>query len=104
MSQSLVQYFKGMEIAEKSGQKDDLGRFYISIAGAYSMMENHDNTISYYKKAIDIFKVGKDRQDTLNYAYAMENLGDEYNLYATKPDSALLLFKESGAIFKKLQR
>ncbi len=102
LSQSLVQYFKGMEIAEKSGQKDDLGRFYISIAGAYSMMENHDNTISYYKKAIDIFKAGKDRQDTLNYAYAMENLGDEYNLYATKPDSALLLFRESGAIFKKL--
>jgi class 3 adenylate cyclase len=36
------------------------------------------------------------------YATALENLGDHYNLYMAQPDSALLLFKESGAIFKKL--
>ncbi|MBT8308691.1 MAG: adenylate/guanylate cyclase domain-containing protein, partial [Maribacter sp.] len=66
-------------------------------AGVYSSMGNNQNTIQYYKNAIKIFK---ELGDSLNYAYAMENLGDEYNLNMAKPDSALLFFKESGTIFK----
>lgn len=99
LSQSLRSYFDGIKIADSTGRKRDIAQLYMSIAGAYSVMENHANTITYYKKAIEIFK---ELKDTLMYANAMENLGDHYNLYMVQPDSALIFFKESGAIFKKL--
>ena len=102
LSQSLETYFEGIEMAERVGKKTDLGLFYISIAAVYTAMANHDNTIENYKKGIDIFKEGKDKKDTLDYANALENLGDYYNLQLARPDSALVFFKESGAIFKKL--
>jgi len=97
LSQALASFFEGLKMAEKSGSKKRLGTFYIAIAGVYSSMGNNQNTIQYYKNAIKIFK---ELGDSLNYAYAMENLGDEYNLNMAKPDSALLFFKESGTIFK----
>jgi class 3 adenylate cyclase len=97
LSQALASFFEGMKMAEKLESKKSLGVFYIAIAGVYGSMGNSQNTIQYYKNAIKIFK---ELGDSLNYAYAIENLGDEYNLNMAKPDSALLFFKESGPIFK----
>ncbi|NND80128.1 MAG: tetratricopeptide repeat protein, partial [Maribacter sp.] len=97
LSQALASFFEGMKIAEELGNKKRIGTFYVAIAGVYGSMGNNQNTIQYYKNAIGIFK---ELGDSLNYAYAMENLGDEYNLNMAKPDSALLFFKESGPIFK----
>jgi class 3 adenylate cyclase len=102
LSQSLEIYFEALKIVERLGKKTELGLLYISIAAVYAGMENHDNTVENYKKGIDIFKGGKDRKDSINFAKATENLGDYYNLQLARPDSALLLFKESGAIFQKL--
>src|SRR5680860_735895 len=65
LSQSLQSYFDGIKIADSTGRKRDIAQLYMSIAGAYSVMENHANTITYYKKAIDIFK---ELNDTLMYA------------------------------------
>ncbi len=97
LSQALASLFEGMKMAEKLESKKSLGVFYLGIAGVYGSMGNNQNTIQYYKNAINIFK---ELGDSLNYAYAMENLGDQYNLNMAKPDSALLFFKESGPIFK----
>jgi len=97
LSQALESLFKGIKMVEESGDKKGLGGFYIAIAGVYGSMGNNQNTIQYYKNAISIFK---ELGDSLNYGYAMENLGDEYNLNMAKPDSALLFFKESGPIFR----
>jgi class 3 adenylate cyclase len=97
LSQALTSLFEGMKIAEKLENKKSLGVFHLGIAGVYGSMGNNQNTIQYYKNAIKIFK---ELGDSLNYAYAMENLGDQYNLNMAKPDSALLFFKESGPIFK----
>ena len=98
VTKALQSYFKGVKIATEEKQNRDLGLLYISIAHVYSIMGNRKNTVFYYKNAIAILKKEK---DSLNYASAMENLGDEYVNFA-KPDSALVLFEQSGAIFKAL--
>ncbi|MCM4166335.1 adenylate/guanylate cyclase domain-containing protein [Arenibacter sp. H213] len=99
LSEGLASYFKGVKLASDENLNHDLGLLYISIAHVYSIMGNHSNTIQYYHKAIGILR---ELNDSLNYANALENLGDEYNLNMAKPDSALIFFKESGALFKAL--
>ncbi len=99
VSVALQSYFNGVKIASEENQNRKLGQLYITIADVYSIMGNRNNTILYYKKAITILK---EEGDSINYASALENLGDEYNLNFSKPDSALILFKQSGAIFKAL--
>ena len=99
LSGALESYFKAMEMANKSSDKNKLGIMYTAIAAVYAGMDNRKNVRQYYSDAIEIFKTEK---DTLNYAVAMENLGDTY-LEWSKPDSALLYFNQSGPIFKKLE-
>ncbi|MDX5585499.1 MAG: adenylate/guanylate cyclase domain-containing protein [Aureibaculum sp.] len=102
LTEALESYFQGVKIAKAEEDIENLGNLYISIAGVYGVMGNRQNTIQYYKNAIAIFKDAKDRNDSISYSSALENLGDEYNLNLAKPDSALIFFKESGAIFKAL--
>ncbi|NNJ89666.1 MAG: tetratricopeptide repeat protein [Eudoraea sp.] len=97
LSMALESYFKGVDIANASGNKNDLGRFYTAIAGVYAGMGNRPNVIQYYSNAIALLK----DIDTLSYAITMENLGDAY-LEWGQPDSALLLFNQSGKIFKEI--
>jgi len=96
---ALESYFRGVELANRVSSTRDLCMLYISMANTYSVIGNRANTILYYNRAIELLKSEK---DSLNYASVIENLGDEYNLNFSKPDSALLLFEESGAIFKAL--
>lgn len=96
-------YFKGIKIiADNPRKNQDLGALYISIAGVYASMGNEQNTVDYYKNAIKLLSKLEDRWDSVGYASAIENLGDAYNLEFNKPDSALLLFKESEVIWKAL--
>ncbi|WP_273566851.1 adenylate/guanylate cyclase domain-containing protein [Maribacter halichondriae] len=97
LSQALENYLQGVTIATSTNKKRELGLLYLSIASVYQVMGNHKNTIRYYKNAIPIFE---EVRDTLKYASALENLGDYYNLALAKPDSALLFFEQSGAIFE----
>ncbi|MFT4830733.1 MAG: adenylate cyclase [Psychroserpens sp.] len=97
LSKALESFLLGAKIALDEKNSRELGKLYITIADVYSVMENKKNTILYYKKAIALLK---EEKDSLNYAFALENLGDEYNLNLRKPDTALILFKESGKIFK----
>lgn len=98
LSEALESYFQAAEIASKEKTNFKLGLVKIAIADVYSIMENHENAVFYYKEAITIHK----NNDSLQYlASALENLGDEY-LNVAKPDSALLMFEQSGPVFKRL--
>jgi len=97
LSKALESYFKAVDIANESGDKNDLGRIYTAIAAVYAGMGNRQSVIQYYSNAISILK----DIDTLSYAISMENLGDAY-LEWGQPDSALLLFNQSGKIFKEI--
>ncbi len=99
VSKALKNYFEGVEIAKEENENLLLGRLYVTIADVYSVMDNRNTTILYYKKAIAILK---EENDPVNYATVLENLGDEYNLNMGKPDSALIFFKQSGVLWKAL--
>jgi len=99
LSRALASYLEGVNIAKETERKRELGMLYLSIAGVYQVMGNNNNTIQYYKNALPILK---EVNDSLNYANALENLGDYYNLALSKPDSALLFFEQSGPLFKAL--
>ncbi len=98
LSEALESYFKAADIAVKEKNNLNLGLVSIAIADVYSIMGNHENAVFYYKKAIAIHK-GND--SLREWASALENLGDEY-LNVSKPDSALLMFEQSGPVFKRL--
>lgn len=99
LSGALDSYYKAVEIVDRNSEKKQLAMMYTAIAGVYAGMNNRKNVRQYYADAIAIFRT---EQDTLNYAIAIENLGDTY-LEWSKPDSALLYFNQSGPIFEKLE-
>ena len=99
LSRALASYLEGVKIATETERKKELGKLYVSIAGVYGVMGNNKNTIRYYKNALPILK---EVNDSTNYAIALENLGDFYNLTLAKPDSALLYFERSGPLFRAL--
>ncbi len=100
LSSALESYFKGVDISNERAEKRELGRLYTAIAGVYSGMGNKQNVKKYYSNAIKIFE---ELDARINYAIALENLGDSYLEWA-QPDSALILFNKSGPIFKALDR
>ncbi|MGB5429805.1 adenylate/guanylate cyclase domain-containing protein [Eudoraea sp.] len=100
LSMALESYFNAVDISNERGEKRELGTLYTAIAGVYSGMGNKQNVKKYYSNAIKIFE---DLEARINYAIAIENLGDSYLQWA-QPDSALILFNKSGPIFKALQR
>jgi len=103
LTEALETYFKGVKIISNNPKKrDDLSSLYISIASVYASMGNEQNTVGYYKNAIKLLSELKGRWDSIGYASAIENLGDAYNLEFGRPDTALVLFKESEAIWKAL--
>ena len=102
LTAALEPYFESIKISNNKERTAELGIIYSNIASVYAMMGNHQNTIKYYKNATDILKDAKNRGDSITYASTIENIGDEYNLNLAKPDSALIFFNESGAIFKAL--
>jgi tetratricopeptide (TPR) repeat protein len=97
LSTALESYFKAVDVINSLGDKRELGTLYIAMAGVYAGMGNKANIVQYYSKAIDLLK----NVDRTLYAISLENFGDVY-LELSKPDSALLLFTQSGAVFKDL--
>ncbi len=101
LSEALQAYFSAVKIAQATPGSDLLAKVYIAIAAVYSAMGDRQNTIQYYKNAIGLLK-GK--PDSLLYATALENLGDEYNINTCPnriPPSCI--FEESGPIWKALE-
>ena len=94
-SNALESYFEGAKIAKK---EKELGTVYVAIADVYSIIENHNNAVNYYQKAINILKKEK---DSINVANALYNLGDHY-LQINELDSALIYTKESQVLFSSI--
>lgn len=98
LPEALESYFKAAEIADTNQMTTSLGKIYISIADAYSSIDNYQVSTNYYQRAI---KTLREENDSLNLAKALLNTGDEYYI-SGRLDTALLLFKESGDIFRIL--
>jgi len=100
LNQALKNYLLAADIAIDLDDEVKLISTYISIANAYSNAENHENTVSYYLKAIEINKI-ENKPDSLHFAIANLNLSDEY-LLVRKPDSAMIYLLQSKPIFESL--
>jgi len=97
-SKALESILQAAQIATDKKSIEKQGRAYITIANIYSEMGNHDNSIVYYQKGIDILRK---TNDSLGIAKALYNAGDEF-VNMKKYDAAKKYFKESGLIFKRV--
>jgi len=91
-------YFKAVNIAVDANSIKDEGVAYISIADAYSIMENYSNAVQFYDKSIQILR---STADSIPLASALLNAGDCYYNMGDY-DEALECFEEAGPIFQKL--
>lgn len=100
LSQALKSYFQVAKVAneDKLNRLQLLGITNITIADVYSDMNNHNNAINYYQKAIEILRK---ESDSLNLGIALYNTGDEY-FNIKKYDKAILFFEESSLIFRNI--
>ena len=110
LTKALENYFKAIDITPKLKNPNySLAITNVSIADAYSIMEDSKNAVSYYKKGIYILEkeVKKETNDQkeeelISLASSQLNLGDEY-YNQKKLDSALYYFTQSGKIFKEVE-
>ncbi|MDH5413196.1 MAG: tetratricopeptide repeat protein [Flavobacteriaceae bacterium] len=103
LSKALESYVEATKFAKDEKTDKDLGKIYIAIGDVYSQMGDFNTAIRFYHNALKIHKNTKNKKDSIAYATGLENLGDLYNLDLAKPDSALIFFNESGAIFTALK-
>ncbi|MDX1666750.1 MAG: adenylate/guanylate cyclase domain-containing protein [Saprospiraceae bacterium] len=99
LPEALKSYTEAASVASDKGLTAELGRAYVTIADVYSVMDNHQNAIEYYGRAIRTLRA---ERDSVNLASALLNAGDEYFNYG-QLDSALMYFRESGDIFRALE-
>ncbi|MCM4155255.1 adenylate/guanylate cyclase domain-containing protein [Gramella sp. AN32] len=96
LSNALDNYFKAAQIAEDRKLITEVGVANITIADAYSIMGNHNRSISYYRIAIKELRA---IPDSIKLGSALLNTGDEFFMH-DELDSALVYFRESGKIFE----
>jgi len=94
---ALEAYFKSVDIAKNERLISEEGSAYSVIADIYTVSDNHKNAMLYYLKAISTLRRS---EADISLASVILNAGDAL-LTNKKFDSALMYFKESGAIFEK---
>ena len=107
--EALESFIAASELAYESNSEKNLRIVNIPIADVYSAMEDHDNAIFYYDKALDLYKkelasYGRktdDRKNLNSMAIISYNLGDEYIKYKM-PDSALVYLEQSENLFTSI--
>lgn len=99
LTTALENYFIALNVAVDEELTSEQGSIKIAIADVYSIMGDSKNAVRYYKNSIDILKQST---DTIDYASANLNLGDEY-FNQQKLDSALYHYNESGRLFKAMK-
>ena len=97
LEEALEAFFKCTEIAKKDTLIQFEGSAYGSIADIYTVSNNHKNAMLYYNMAIATLRKS---DDPIALASYILNAGDAL-LTNKKYDSALVYFKESGAIFEQ---
>ena len=96
--EALKNFIEAANYADSMRSTSRLGSIYVTIADVYSMMDNAENAIDYYRRAISILRK---TSDTLSLATGIANAGDFFYNQG-ELDSALVYFEESGAIFKAI--
>ena len=99
---ALAAYFQSAEVAEKEDFIPVAGSSYAAIADVYVISDNHDNAMLYYKRALKVLRTTlRNKEDSVVLATTILNTGDAL-LTNKQYDSALTYFKESGALFDKI--
>jgi len=104
LTRAIDNYLKAGELALNAKKIKKIATVNGSIAAVYLELGNVETGVSYYQKAIEIYKNVEsleEKNDTINLASLIENLGYTY-LTINKPDSALIYFNESGDLFEKI--
>lgn len=96
---ALESFFKSLEYAKKNEDDLGVGAVLISIAGAYTSMDNNDSARHFYKQGIEVLRK---TNDSIKIGTALLNAGDEY-FNIGKLDSALLFTAESTVIFQNIE-
>ena len=99
LEEALTAFFKTAEIAKKIDEFPLEGSAYGSIAAIYAISDNHKNAMLYYNKAIATLRTTNAK---IALASTILNAGDALLTHKSY-DSALVYFKESGAIFEREQ-
>jgi class 3 adenylate cyclase len=99
LTKALDCFFKATKIAVNANLIGEQASINVAIADAYSVMEDHDNAVHYYKTSL---KLLKQQNDSISLASCQLNLGDEY-FNQNKLDSALYYFNKSQKIFDALK-
>ena len=97
LDQALDAYFKGVEAAKAAKFTKGEATIYGSIADIYSLSDNHQNAMLYYRKAISTLRISK---DSIALGSTILNAGDEF-LIRKMYDSAMVYFMEAELIFDK---
>jgi adenylate cyclase len=96
LKDALEAYFESARIAKEEKLTEAEGSSYSAIADIYSISDNHRNAMLYYHKAIASLR---QTDAPISLASVILNAGDAF-LTKKEYDSALVYFKESGAIFE----
>ena len=100
LSLALKSFLKASELAQGNSESEEmLALSNITIADVYSVMGNHDNSVTYYKEGIE--KLREIKSDSFKLASALLNAGDEF-FSAGKYDEAMTYFYESSLISNKI--
>ncbi|MFC3414570.1 adenylate/guanylate cyclase domain-containing protein [Algoriphagus hitonicola] len=91
-------FFKSLEYTQDSSNFNQKGKAYLAIADVYSISGVHQNSVDYYRNAIDIFT---QTGDETSLATAYLNIGDEF-FSEDQYDSAIYYFEKSEVIFEKI--
>ena len=97
LKEALEAYFESAKIAKEAKFTSREGTAYSAIADIYSISDNHKNAMLYYHKAIFLLRQSESK---IPLASVILNAGDAF-LTNKEYDSALVYFKESGALFEK---
>lgn len=97
---ALESYLQSSNYANKINYARGIAIVFSNMGDTYSIAKDHNNAISYYKKAI---KELSTQEDTITLASILLNTGSEY-LYQplTGTDSALVYFQKSLELFRKV--
>ena len=98
METALNAFFKSAEISREMNNLPGEGDAYVAIADVYSNAGNHNTSIGYYNKALELLR---QFNDTLKIATGLLNLGDEMRI-ANKYDSARLCFIQANQMLEHL--
>ena len=95
---AIATFLKALKISEKD--KEYSAEITANIAVAHARMDNHQDAIYYFRKAL---KLNLDINDSVSIAVDYNGLGEAFN-NLNKSDSAIANFHKAMVIFKKTKK